>query len=82
MSKSIYERVRTQIAKQDAARKAAEYKRGEHERRSYAAKVAAEVRRERRDDDIVNGRAEPRNAREDELQFRALFGDVEDEAFL
>lgn len=74
---NIYERVRAQIAKQDKARKAAEYKAGEHERRSRGARIAAEVRRENRDQGIIEGRIEPRNQREDDLQFEALFGDAE-----
>jgi hypothetical protein len=78
MPKSIQERVRAAIAKQDASRKAAEYKAGEHDRRSQAARFAAAVRRDQRDDDIIRGRAIPRNAREDALQCRALYGDGEE----
>lgn len=68
---SIYERVRRELARQDKARKAAEHKQGEHARRSAAARISAEIRRENRDDQIISGHAMPRNAREDELQFRA-----------
>jgi hypothetical protein len=62
--KSIHERVRAALAKQERERKAAEYKAGESARRSFAGRVAAEVRRENRTDAILNGTAEPRNARE------------------
>lgn len=68
---NIYERVRRQIAKQEADRKRAEQTKVN---RSRGAKLAAETRRENRDEGIINGTIMPRNAREDELQFRALYG--------
>lgn len=64
MSKSLTERVRARIAKQDAARKAAEYKAGEHARRSAAARISARARQDARIDAVIGGRAEPQNARE------------------
>lgn len=69
---NIYERVRRRLAKQEAARARAD---AAPINRSLAAKRAAQTRRERRDDGIINGTVMPRNAREDELQFRALYGD-------
>ena len=75
---NIYERVRKAQAAAERARKAAEYKAGEHHRRSSAAHVAAEIRREARDQAICDGAVEPRNAREGALQMRALFGFGED----
>jgi hypothetical protein len=45
--KTIYERVRAAQAKAEKARKAAEYKAGEPERRAAAGRFAADVRRER-----------------------------------
>lgn len=64
MSRSIYDRVRAAQAAQAKAQKAAEYKAGESVRRSQAAKVAAEVRAERRLDALLSGEVEPRNMRE------------------
>lgn len=75
MAKSIQERVRAAIAKREKDEQRAAYKAGESERRARAARISAEIRRERRDSDIMHGRAEPRNGREDDLQFRALFDD-------
>jgi hypothetical protein len=73
---NIYERVRRQLAKQEAAAKQAA---AAPANRSAAARRAAITRRERRDDGIIDGSIMPRNAREDELQFRALYGDIDDE---
>lgn len=66
---SIQERIRRQIAKQDAARRTAEEAPA---KRSMAARLAADTRRERRIDGICNGTITPRNAREDAIQCRAL----------
>ena len=75
---NCYEKFRRGQAKREKDAKAAEYKSHESERRSYAARMAAQVRREKRDIDLIEGRATPRNEREDDLQFRALYGYVED----
>jgi hypothetical protein len=72
---SIYERVRAAQTKAAKAAAATEYKTNESTRRATAARLAAEVRREKRDDLILEGKVEPRNAREAELQFRALYSD-------
>ncbi len=74
---NIYNRVRAAQAKAERASKAKEYKTGEHARRSNAARVAALVRRDNRDDAIIDGTVEPRNARELAIQRRAEFGDTE-----
>lgn len=79
---NIYQRVRKAQAKLEAARKAAEYKAGESLRRSRAARLAADIRREARDEAIIRGDVMPRNDREDDLQWRALFGvETEDELY-
>lgn len=70
-----HEKMRRRLEKIARERKSAEYKAGESARRSQAARLAAAVRRDARDDLIVRGLAMPRNAREDELQCRALYGD-------
>lgn len=72
MAKSIQERVRATLAKAEAAAKKAE---ATKVNRSNGAKLAAAVRRENRDNGIIDGTLMPRNAREDEMQFRALYGD-------
>lgn len=64
MAKSIYERVRAEQATREKARKAAEYKTGESQRRSDAARVAADVRKDNRLDALLSGRAEPRTLKE------------------
>lgn len=74
MPKSIHERVRAAIAQQDAARKAAEYKAGEHERRSSASRFAAQARKDDRLDAVINGRAEPRTRAEFDALDLAEFG--------
>lgn len=74
--KSIHERVRAAQAAQDKARKAAEYKAGEAARRSQAARVAADTRKERRIDDLLDGRTEPRTLAEYQMLDRADFGDA------
>lgn len=61
--KSIYERVRAAQAKAEKARKAAEYKAREPERRAAAGRFAADVRRERgidraRETGVARNRAE------------------------
>jgi len=71
---NIYERVRKQQAAAEKARKAAEYKAGESERRSAAGRYAAAVRADQRIDAIVDGRAQPRNFREQLIADRAEFG--------
>lgn len=62
--KSIHERVRAAQAAQEKARKAAEYKAGESQRRSDAARVAADVRKDNRLDALLSGRSEPRTLKE------------------
>lgn len=79
MAKSIQERVRAQIAKQDQARKAAEYKAGEHDRRSSAARFAAQARKDNRLDAVIEGRAEPRTRAELDAWTRVEFGSDFDE---
>lgn len=64
MAKSIHERVRMARAAQEKARKAAEYKAGESQRRSDAARYAAEVRKDNRIDAVLTGRADPRTLAE------------------
>lgn len=64
MSKSIQERVRAAIAQREKAEKAAAYKAGESARRSAAARDAAEIRREKHLDLVLQGRAEPRTRAE------------------
>lgn len=71
MAKSIHERARAAIAAREKARKAAEYKAGEPARRSVAARMSAQVRKDNRIDAIIAGRVIPRNACEDALQFQA-----------
>lgn len=66
---NIYERVRRQQAKQDAARINAEEAPA---RRRMAARVAADTRAERRLAGLLDGTITPRNAREDEIQCGAL----------
>ncbi len=73
--KSIQERVRAQLAAQEKARKAAEYKAGESERRSMGARVAADVRREKRFDAIYHGDTEPRTRAELALLMRMELGE-------
>lgn len=77
--KSIHERVRAALAAQEKARKAAEYKAGEPQRRSAAARVAAEVRKENRLDALLSGRAEPRTL--DEFRMLGAYYD-EDGGFI
>jgi hypothetical protein len=72
--KSIHERVRAALAKQERDRKAAEYKAGESGRRSSAGRAAAEARQDKRDALIAAGELSPRNAREREIEFRELYG--------
>lgn len=80
MPKSIVERVRAAQAAQEKARKAAEYKAGEPQRRSAAARVGTQVRRDNRIDALVDGRAEPRTAEEFRIRDRVDFGDMGDES--
>lgn len=75
MPKSIHERVRAKIAAQEKARQALVYKAEEHARRSQAARVVAEVRRERRINDLLDGRVEPRNSKEFEILGRLYEGE-------
>lgn len=74
MAKSIHERVRAAIAKREAAAKAAEYKAGEHQRRSSAARFAAQAHKDDRLDAVIDGRAEPRTREELEAFDRLMFG--------
>ena len=77
MSKSIQERVRAAIAKRERAERAAAYKAGESARRSAAARDAAEIRREKHLDLVLEGRAEPRT-RAELLALERLEADEED----
>lgn len=80
MAKSIHERARAAIAAREKARKAAEYKAGEAQRRSDAAKFAAQVRKDNRIDAVIEGRAEPRTSAEQVMLDRMDFGvdDIDD----
>jgi len=73
MPKSIHERVRAAQAAADKARKATEYKAGESQRRATAARYAADVRKDKRIDDLLAGRAQPRTAEEFRVLDRAEF---------
>jgi len=75
--KSIHERIRAAQAAQDKARKAAEYKAGEGQRRSVAARQAAEVRKDNRLDALLNGRVEPRTLKEYKAMSRIEDDDAE-----
>lgn len=75
MTKSIQDRVRAELARQDKARKAAEYKAGESARRSDAARCAADTRKDQRLDDLIAGKVEPRNVRELDIVNRVEFGE-------
>jgi hypothetical protein len=81
-NKSIYTRVRAAQARLDKERAAAEYKAGEYARRVRAGHLAAETRRERRIDDLLEGRAKPRTAADFRILDRAegLYEDLLDEA--
>lgn len=70
MAKSIHERVRATLAKQAAAEKKAE-----DAKKTYVTgrQIAAAVRAERRIEGIANGTIMPRNAAEEEIQYRALY---------
>ena len=76
MAKSIQERVRAAIAKREKDAKAAEYKAGESERRSSAARFAAQARKDERLDAVISGRAEPRTRAEYDALDRAEFLDL------
>ncbi len=73
--KSIQERVRATLAAQEKARKIAEYKVDEPARRSMAARVVADVRKEKRFDAIYSGKAEPRTRAERDFADRVEFGE-------
>lgn len=75
MAKSIQERVRAAQAAQDKARKAAEHKAGESDRRAQGARFAALTRKDNRRDALLEGRAEPRTLAEFQLLERAEFGE-------
>jgi len=74
MSLSMQEKFRRNQAKREKAVKAAEYKAGEHARRSAAARIAAEVRADARLDDVINGKVAPRNEREQRAYDREFYG--------
>jgi hypothetical protein len=65
--KSIQDRVRAAQAAQDKARKLAEYQEGAAERRSQAARFAAQTRKDNRVDALIDGRAEPCTLAEAEI---------------
>lgn len=72
MNKPIYARVRAALEKAERdVKRAAEAK----ARHVTNAQISAAARREARIDGIIEGRIMPRNAEEDEIQFRALYGD-------
>ncbi len=73
--KSIHERVRAELARQDKARKAAEYKAGEAARRSAAGRLAADVKRDIRIDGLVAGTIEPRSQADWDILDRLHFGE-------
>lgn len=75
--KTIQERVRAQLAKAERDRKAAEYKAGESARRSTAARIAADVRKDNRLYAVLEGRAEPKTRAEIDALMR-LESDFED----
>lgn len=75
MAKSIHERVRATLAKAALAEKRAEAKAKAVADAPMYRRMNAQARRDERDDAIIDGSAEPRNARELELQTRAFFGD-------
>jgi hypothetical protein len=74
MAKSIHERVRAAVAKREQDAKRAEYKAGESQRRSRAARVAAKVRAENRFDRVLRHELEPANRREQEALDRQDYG--------
>lgn len=79
MAKSIQERVRAAQAAQDKARKALEDKASAPERRSQAARFAAQVRKDNRVDALIDGREEPRTAAEFRLIDCAEIGEAFDD---
>ena len=74
MALSMQEKFRRNQAKREKAAKVAEYKAGEHARRSEAARIAAAVRADTRLADVIAGKAEPRNAREQRAYDREFYG--------
>lgn len=73
--RTIHQRVRAAIEKAEREGRHAE---AVKVNRADAARRGAQTRRDNRDDAIISGDAIPRNAREDDLQFRALYGDLEE----
>jgi hypothetical protein len=76
MAKSLAQRVAATLAKQEKERQAAERAATAPARRSAAARQAAAVRRDNRDDALIEGRVEPRNAREQAIVDSYHFGDL------
>lgn len=74
MPKSIQQRVLAAQAAQAKTREAAEYKAGEAERRSKAAKLAAAIRKDERIDAVLTGREDPRTLAEFRMLDRLEFG--------
>jgi hypothetical protein len=72
---SIQDRVRNQLAKIEKDRKAAERKAerkaGEHSRRSHAARMAHEMRKDQRIEDLISGKVQPRNSEEQMIVWRS-----------
>lgn len=70
MAKSIQERVRAAQAKATKEREALEHKAGESARRSDAARMAAQTRKDNRIDSLIRGEVSPRNRAEAEIMDR------------
>lgn len=75
MPKSIQERVRATQAARERAQKLAEYKAGAAQRRSDAARYAAQVRKDNRIDAVIAGDAEPRTRAEQAILDRVYFSE-------
>ncbi len=76
MSKSIQERVRAELARQEKARKASEA--NSPESRSIRSRLAAQARKDRRIDDLIYGRVEPRTVAEWRIVSRAEYDNMDD----
>lgn len=71
MAKSIHERVRAAIAKREAAeRKVAQD--ADHKR--FMAQIRRDAALEKRNELVATGQAEPRNAREQRIADRFVYG--------
>lgn len=73
MPKSIHERVRAAQAAQAKARATEAHKAAEPARRSVAARMGAQTRKDNRLDAVIEGRVEPRTADEYRALDRAEF---------